>query len=179
MPRTVAATVTKEIKDLNVGDKILTDIIGYKGKIFFPQGFTLSFRDVQWLKKHAAKDEPPKLSSQYYVIGSKAKIAVRNKKGDVLVGPGKRIEIEAVKPLLKEGFQEIEVPGGGSMVHRKEVWPKDKPWHISQYNPFIHVETTTIVNDDGSRADLRKPLKGSDGGSKTTGNDKTATQTKD
>jgi len=158
MPRTVADVATKEVKDLIVGDKLLTDIIGYKGKVLIHRGTTISQREVLWLKKHLNTSQPPQLSSQFYVIGEKAKCTIKTAAGDILIMPGKEVKRENLAPLLKEGFIEVEIPGGRTMFSKKEIWPEKDNWHINQFNPFVHVETTTLVNDDGTRP-AGKPAK--------------------
>lgn len=156
--RTVAEVKTKELSDLALGDKLLTDIIGRKGRVLINRNTVISTREILWLKKKIGESKP-RLSSQFYVIGEKAKLAVRDKDGNILVKPNAEIVRDAVKPLLDEGFSEVEIPGGRVMISKKEVWPDKEKWHICEFNPFAHVETTSIVNEDGRKPELNTEKK--------------------
>ena len=152
MPRNQAVVATKEIAEIAVGDKLLTDIVGYKGRTLLHRGMTISVREKNWLAKKCAESKP-RLASEKYRTQTKAMGTIRAKDGSVLVKPGELITAEKLAPLLKEGFKVQETfEAEQTMFYRPTIWPENADWHISDFNPIVQVETMMLVNDDGSPA---------------------------
>lgn len=152
MPRTSAVVIQKTVSEIGVGDKLLTDIVGYKGKTLMHRGQTISAREKNWLEKKL-KESKPVISSQKYLTNKKAVGNILDKKGNILVSAGKVITEEALKPLLKEGFTIQEsFESDHKMFFRPGAWPEDAKYHIDQFNPIVTVETLSLINDDGSPA---------------------------
>lgn len=150
MPRMTAVIVAVEIKDITLGDKLVTDVMGYKGKTLIPRGTTISARELNWFKKKMAEAKP-KLAAEKYITNTKAKGHIMSKDGKMLVERGKMITEDALSPLLKEGFTAVETMEAGQIMHyRKAEW--SGAFHICDFNPIVQVERQQLVNDDGSVA---------------------------
>lgn len=148
MPRTIAAVVAVEIKDVRIGDKLHTDVVGYKGKVLIARGSVIGARELAFIGKKL-KEGKPRLASTKYRTNLKAMGDIRAADGRVLVKRGEVVTEAAVAPLLKEGFSIQEMfENDSKLVYRKAEWTG--LYHISEFNPFIHVERTELVNDDGS-----------------------------
>ena len=127
-------------------DKVLTDIVGYKNKVLIYANTALSVRHLDFIKKQLER-VTPKLASEKYLTNTKAKGAIRDKAGKVLVKPGELITREALAPLLKEGFTEHEtVEPDQTLFARKQEF-KDE-FRIDKLNPSVRVETTALVDDE-------------------------------
>lgn len=139
---------SKAVAELMVGDRLMQDIMGYKNRVIYNQGKTLSARDIAWFREKL-KENPPKLASERYQTGKRAIIGIKNAAGQVLVKPGDPITAEAMAPLLKEGFTVQDgLEGGIKVFVRPQVWPADRPYRIDQMNQLVRVETIVTINDE-------------------------------
>lgn len=137
-----------QVAELNPGDRILQDVVGYKSHIMFFQGRVLNNRDIAWLREKL-KEAKPKLASERYQTKRKSPGAIRDKDGNVLVKAGVPITDEALAPLLKQGFTRVDGMESGVVIYTREAtWPDDRPWRIDQFNPAVKVETTVTINDE-------------------------------
>ena len=159
MPRTTAVVKAVEVDALMLGDKLLTDVIGYKGKTLIARGATISARELTWIRKKLQEGKP-RLASQKYRTTTKALGDICDSKGKVLVPRGKEITEAALAPLLskEEGFHVQEIfEANMKMFYKKAEW--QGPYHIKDFNPIIQVERVELVNDDGSAAGSSKKEK--------------------
>jgi|GEM_PF-4002013 len=146
MPRTTAAVKSVEIADLFNGDKLLTDIVGYKGKTLIARGTTLSPRETEWLKKKLAEGKPT-IPSVKYRTNTKAFGDIVTAGGKVLVARGQVITEGALAPLLKDGFAVVDLMEANSkMFFKKQEWSGKS--NIAEFNPAVNVERIELVNDE-------------------------------
>jgi hypothetical protein len=137
-----------EVKDIIVGDKLLVDLVGYKGNILINRGTTISTRETTWLKKKLA-ESTPKLPSIKYRTETRAYGDICDAAGKVLVKRGEKITEEAIAPLLKEGFTLVDLMDAGSrMCHKAQKWTEKS--NIAEFNPAVQIERIEVINDDGA-----------------------------
>ncbi len=149
-PRTTAVIKVVEVKDLIVGDKLLVDLVGYKGNVLINRGTTISARETIWLKKKLAENAP-KLPSMKYRTETKAFGDIVSANGTVLLKRGGKITEEALAPLLKEGFAVVDLMESGSkMFHKPQKWTEKS--NIAEFNPAVQVERVELVNDDAPQS---------------------------
>ena len=149
-PRTSAVIKVVEVKDLIVGDKLLCDLVGYKGNVLIHRGATISAREKNWLHKKLAEN-PPVLPSIKYRTGTKAFGDIRTVKGVLLVARGAKIEEAALAPLLKEGFTVVDLfEAGSKLYHKTQAWTEKS--NVAEFNPGVTVERVELVNDDAPPA---------------------------
>lgn len=153
--RTTAVVEQKPVNELRVGDKVLTDVIGYKNKVLIYANTVLSVQHIEFIKKCMGR-KAPKLASEKYLTGEKAKVAIRDGKGKVLVAPGKVITREALAPLLKEGFAENETMAPDEILFARKQEFKGGETDILKLNPAVKIETTKLVEDEPAAAGPRK-----------------------
>ncbi|MBS3927782.1 MAG: hypothetical protein KGZ65_04240 [Sphingomonadales bacterium] len=145
-PRTAAVIKVVEVKDIIVGDKLLADLVGYKGNVLIHRGVTISAREVTWLKKKLAENAPVRPSIKYRT-NVKAIGDIRTKAGVLLVARGTVVEEAVLAPLLKEGFAVVDLMESGSkMFHKSQPWTEKS--NVSEFNPAVQVERIELVNDD-------------------------------
>ncbi len=145
-PRTTAVVKIVEVKDIIVGDKLLVDLVGYKGNVLINRGTTISSRETIWLKKKLA-ESAPKLPNIKYRTGIKAFGDIRDAAGKVLVKRGEKITEEALAPLLKDGFTMVDLMDAGSrMFHKAQKWTEKS--NIAEFNPAVQIERIEVINDD-------------------------------
>lgn len=145
-PRTTAVVKIVEVKDIIVGDKLLVDVVGYKGNILINRGTTISTRETAWLKKKLS-EKAPTLPSIKYRTETKAFGDIKDAAGNVLVKRGEKITEEALAPLLKEGFSMVDLMDAGSrMCHKAQKFTEKS--NIADYNPGVQIERIEVVNDE-------------------------------
>ena len=153
MPRTTAAVKVVEVKELIVGDKLLVDLLGYKGKVLIHRGMTLSAREVGWIAKKLAEN-PPTRPSIKYRTETKAFGDIRTKTGTLLVKRNEVITEAALAPLLKEGFAVVDLMEAGSkMFHKSQPWTEKS--NIAEFNLGIQVERVELVNDEPAKTPVK------------------------
>lgn len=149
MPRTQAVVKAVEVKDLQVGDKLIVDIIGYQNKVLINRGTNISSREVLWIAKKL-KENPPKNPTIKYRTLTKAMGDIKDAKGALLVKRNAIITEEALAPLLKEGFTAVEAfEAGSKMFYKKQDWTAKS--NIAEFNPLVQVERVEIVNDEPAK----------------------------
>jgi len=147
--RNKAVIKYKKVEELILGDKVLTGIMGYKGRTLFPAGHILSVTDINFLKKQLDQ-KVPKLADEMYEIDALARCDIKDKSGTVIIERGKKLEEDKLQPLLDSGYRVQAIPGGKKMLTRGQEWPKDVKWYITDINPQVQVETTELVTVDDS-----------------------------
>lgn len=154
--RTKAVVRDVTIPELKLGDQLLSEVVGYKGRVLLHQGTRITARHLSWLRKQL-EAQPPRLAARRYQTKVKAPGRICAEDGTVLVKPGELITEEKLAPLLKEGFQMFPGGDGETKVYTKPtVWPKDQPYRIDQFNPAVRVEGIVYVDDkDQELADPR------------------------
>ncbi len=146
MPRTTSAVKHVEVKDLAVGDKLLVDLVGYKGNVLINRGTTLSSREIVWLKKKLAEPAPVKPSVKYRTE-TKAFGDIKDASGKTLVKRGEVITEAALAPLLKQGFAVVDLmEAGQKMFHKAQPWTGKS--NVAEFNPLVQIERIEVVNDD-------------------------------
>jgi len=145
--RTKAEVIYKSVKDIILGDKLLTEIKGYRGDVLIPAGHTITVHDLNWIKKRLTMTIP-KLPSEMYIVDDKAKGNIKNKAGETIIKAGRKATEEELAVLAEEGFRRQDIPGGKAMYTREQKWPEDKPWYLADINPEVKVETTVLVDDE-------------------------------
>lgn len=154
---------TKDIKDIIVGDKLMTDIVGYKNKRLLNRGDILSYEHVDFLKKQIAKKKPIHPSIKFKV-GLKSNIDIKDRGDNILVHRGAEITEEAIKPLLEEGYSIAEGFGDEVVYQRPQKF--EGPWHIEHFNEKgVLVETDVMVDEKGDDT-TELPKLGSEGAPK-------------
>ena len=148
-----------ELDRLKVGDRLMQDVSGYKGHILLMRGQVVGARERLWLDKKL-KEKTPKLAATRYRTNHKTPGKIASADGTVLVKAGELVTDAKLAPLLKEGFTCIEMAEEYNLYLRKNEWPKDKDWHITDYNPAVLVETTVAVNEKGEEVDENTAPKG-------------------
>lgn len=137
-----------EVKELQIGDTMLADMIGYKDHILFHRGQVLNARDIRWINKKL-KEGKPQLSAERIMTERKANVDIKTKSGRVLVKTNEKITEDALKPLLKEGFTSTPLFGSPVVMFSRPVeWGKDRDYHITDFNPTVKIETMVTINAD-------------------------------
>ena len=147
MPSTRTTAEHVPIAEIKVGDKLLSEIVGYKNRTLFHRGHVFSVHDMQFFKKKLAETKP-KLASMRFKCGRKTPGDIKAANGNVLVPRGKMVTAEALAPLLKEGFTVVEDMDQQKIFSKPQEWPKDVPFNIAEYNPTIVVETTLVDGEE-------------------------------
>lgn len=150
--RTKAVIKDVKVEDIRVGDRLMQDMTGQDGKSLLLQGMVISAREILFLRKQLNRQKP-RYSAERYLIGQKTPGLIADRAGTVLVRSGQVVTVELLAPLLKEGFQAMPTNEGGEMYYRRNDWPKDKPWHINDFNPLVRVETVTYIDEAGKEID--------------------------
>lgn len=150
MPRQAPYIEDVKIAEIRIGDKLLTQIIGYKDRVIYNNGHVFTPKDIAWFAEKLA-EEKPQLASERYLVGRKSPGDVMAKNKVVLVKRGEVVTEEALQPLLKEGFVKQNGFDNEVMFVRPTDWG-NKPYRIDQFNPVVRVETLRLVGDDGKLA---------------------------
>jgi len=154
--RSKAAIVYKKVQELILGDKVLTGIVGYKGRTLFPAGHTLSVSDIEFVKKQLAQTKPT-MADEMYVMESLAKCDIKDSSGKIVVAYGKEITEDAVAPLMGDGYRIQNLPGGKRMLTREQKWDDNIKWFIADINPQVQVETILLVDDEDDDVEDEAP----------------------
>ncbi len=139
------------ISDIRVGDKLLQDIVGVENRTLIMQGTFISPREVIFLRKQLSRTKP-KRPPERYQVGLKTPGAIYDKNGACLVRAGVVVTEAALAPLLEEGFEQAPLGEGGMLFYRKSEMPAGQPWHITDFNPAVRVETTSYLDAAGQEA---------------------------